>query len=368
MKRIISRGRFGLRCIIAATVCICASSLSAQTYYRIHKDEFAAIAPYLNITDHYFTFAIASPENGVVMSSSNTSFPNASFATASVTVSNDSEVINVESQDGINFGFSFNSANSDSSEFSIGINQSDVVLGVVKDGTTNRFAFGSTLKPFYTDFDVVFDLNNDGNLQLRTGMKDDNDKFLSIELETNRFRLRPNDYNSLSIYRLDYFDWTIDDSDVNNSGNIILSSTAASPVNTLVDTAVHYILNDGEDVSIEDLINSENKIPVRFKKGEVTAITVPTKDIASRSTLDTPTTLWALPVSEEFGNIIPLGKVITKKYADDGISTGVMIATEDTNDETPVYYTLDGRVAATPLMPGIYVRRTGDKSDKVIIR
>ena len=45
-----------------------------------------------------------------------------------------------------------------------------------------------------------------------------------------------------------------------------------------------------------------------------------------------------------------------------------MIATEDTNDETPVYYTLDGRVAATPLMPGIYVRRTGDKSDKVIIR
>lgn len=137
-------------------------------------------------------------------------------------------------------------------------------------------------------------------------------------------------------------------------------------------TYIHYILNDGEDVTIEELINSTNQIQLpKIRKNTEISLSIPTNEIQSRANdNNTNTTLWALPVNhdEDFNELIPMGKVITKKYADDGISTGILSVGEDTASMAPVYYTLDGRKAALPLAPGVYVRRIGDKANKMIIR
>ncbi|MDE6066243.1 MAG: hypothetical protein K2G27_05420, partial [Duncaniella sp.] len=65
---------------------------------------------------------------------------------------------------------------------------------------------------------------------------------------------------------------------------------------------------------------------------------------------------------------VPLGKVISKEYSDGGLTVGIKTVEKDRDTDVPVYYMIDGRVAAHPLLPGVYVKRVGDKVSKIIVR
>ena len=373
-KRLTLKGLYGYRWIISALVCVCAFSLSAQTYYRVHKDEFAHIAKFFDY-QKFFYFVVASPDKGAAISSDVLKSSRAYLNSVEVSVSDDQELLMSKGQ-GENKSFNFAPKEGSTDLYNIADSVSGSLLGVTKSGETYRFEYFSDPDAIPTgssaDFKIIFDNQNDGFVQIMSGMKNANASILTDvnSNEQNIFRVRADEYSDLGIYRLDFFDWTIDDSDLTKSGNIKLISTPHKNVSGSDGIKLHYILNDGDEVSVEDLVNEGNMIDIaRFNDGDNIIVSIPTNETVSRAS-DENTTLWALPVLhvEELNDLVPLGKVITKKYADDGISTGVVIAVEDVAGQEPVYYTLDGRKAVMPLVPGVYVRRIGNKADKVIIR
>ena len=368
MKKIFTTNLCYYRWIISAVLTACAFGLSAQTYYRVHTDEFATIMKNLDFGD-YFIFAIGAPENGIVLKSG-TLTSQKYIDGVDVNVSDDIETIVAKGDDKI--GFNIMPAENESSKTEV----SQIKFNIID--LTGLYLCADSNQKFVYDldpsdsFNLIFDPNDDGCLQIKSCLKNSN---LSIEPVANskgafEFRLQTTGYNRLSLYRLDFYDWTIDDSKVTDSGLITLSSTPNDALRTVANpTYIHYILNDGENVSMTELINSTNQIAIPgFKKGESISLSIPTNDILSRANNDN-NTLWALPVNHDDSHIlIPMGKIITKKYADDGISTGIVSVGVDAYAQESVYYTLDGRKAVMPLVPGVYVRRIGDKADKVIIR
>lgn len=367
-------GLYGRRWIISAVLTVCAFGLSAQTYYRVHKDEFSIQVKSLKDYKDYFIFAIGSPENGVVWSESlNTS---GNIIGVTVTASDDFESINCDNNEKISFNLVPNDNNSGSGEFGVNIYDFSGMSSLgITGGTSPKFAYDPTATNSSTDFNLIFDPNNEGFVQIKSDLKNSN---LSVEPASkpdNSFEFKPlsNNYSGLCLYRLDFFEWQIKDDKVKEEGQITLISTPHDLMAGIANpTYIHYILNDGEDVTIEELINSTNQIQLpKIRKNTEISLSIPTNEIQSRvNDNNTNTTLWALPVNhdEDFNELIPMGKVITKKYADDGISTGILSVGEDTASMAPVYYTLDGRKAALPLAPGVYVRRIGDKANKMIIR
>ncbi len=364
-KRRILKSPRGFRWIISALVCSCAFSLSAQTYYRVHKDEFAYTAKFLKDYGEFMKYIFVSPEKGVMIDpalSSSSTYMNS----IGVSLSEDLETATLEPTDKeANFSLeSVGEVKADASAFSVNIAHSTLYLNVVS-GTTNKFEYA--LDPSVA-FKMIFDSNDDITFYLKSELKNaDVSVVLDVRNESEDiFRLRSGEYSDLNLYQLDLYNWDIDNSD---SDVLILTSTPHDIVGGLADTYIQYVLNDGENVTIDDLIKSENMVAIpKFKKGESVSVSIPTKDIVSRAD-DDNNTLWAIPVVRESAtSIIPLGKVVSKTYGEDDIITGVVITPEDAETQEAVYYTLDGRKAAMPLMPGVYVRHIGDKADKVIIR
>lgn len=367
-KSTLSKVPCGYRWIVSALVCICAFSLSAQTYYRVHKDEFANITKYLNDYAAFFSFAIVSPENGVAMSTT----INATIQGIEVELSDDFGSMTAKDSD-INFQFESIDENVEGSlEYPIRlINPFLSALGATQNNGNYRFT--AVLEPYNssTQFKVVYDSNDNGSAHLGSNINNTN---LSIGYSTTEggnyaFKLLTDESPALGIYRLDYFNWTIDESNLSDNGTLTIKSMLSEKLTSVASYIdIHYVINDGEDVSFEELINSQNRLEeLRIKKGQELSVSIPVEDATSRSNNDN-NTVWILPLLQSDGDLVPLGKVITKKYADDGVSTGIVVAMEDAEAQEPVYYTLDGRQAAMPLAPGVYVRRIGDKADKVVIR
>lgn len=360
------------RWIVSALVCICAFSLSAQTYYRVHKDEFNLIAKYLDYKDLFF-FVIASPEDAVAMSSEKFESSQTSISSIDVSISDDQEVLKSKVK-GEKKGFNIVPSDGGSDLYNLADSASYAVLGVL--GNNYSFMYYSdpdaVSSTSSADFKVIFDSQNDGIVQIKSGLKNADVSILAgvNNKDENIFSVRAEEYSNLSLYRLDFFDWTIDDSRTAEENSIILTSTPNVHIKPYrPDIYLHYILNDGDEVTLEDLIKANNMVSIpKFDDEGRISISIPTNEIVSRAS-DENTTLWALPVyHDDNGDLVPAGKVITKKYADDGVSTGIVIAVEDAEAQEPVYYTLDGRQAAMPLASGVYVRRIGDKADKVVIR
>lgn len=373
------------RCAAVAAILSMPFGLSARSYYRVHKGEFDKIAAYLGEHKNFFTFLIASPENEVAMSSAAFDSPKANMSSVAVNFSDDFEIASLEETDGeVDYTLELKSVNSDLSQYTVNIfdKLSGSTLAAVLE-SNYRFVFDNVSSSAYSkDFRIIYDAPDAGNIQLRSALRDSDNKYQSVEYaETGSgvkvFKLLPNDYSAMGIYRLDLFEWTVDDSEYENNGEIVLTSVPNDNLTGQDGISVHYILNEGEDVSLEELIAAPDKVDVpRFREGETISVSIPVSPSGvSRAVADGNTTLWALPVrymtADETGSedvTVPLGKVISKEYSDGGLTVGIKTVEKDRDTDVPVYYTIDGRVAAHPLLPGVYVKRVGDKVSKIIVR
>ena len=373
------------RCATVAAILSMPFGLSARSYYRVHKGEFDKIAAYLGEHKNFFTFLIASPENEVAMSSAAFDSPKANMSSVAVSFSDDFEIASLEETDGeVDYTLELKSVNSDQSQYTVNIfdKSSGSTLAAVLE-SNYRFVFDNVSSSAYSkDFRIIYDAPDAGNIQLRSALRDSDNKYQSVEYaETGSgvkvFKLLPNDYSAMGIYRLDLFEWTVDDSEYENNGEIVLTSVPNVNLTGQDGISVHYILNEGEDVSLEELIAAPDKFEVpRFREGEKISVSIPVGPSGvSRAVADGNTTLWALPVrymtADETGSedvTVPLGKVISKEYSDGGLTVGIKTIEKDRDTDVPVYYTIDGRVAAHPLLPGVYVKRVGDKVSKIIVR
>ncbi|MDE6037901.1 MAG: hypothetical protein K2G05_06530, partial [Duncaniella sp.] len=372
-------------CAAVAAILSMPFGLSARSYYRVHKGEFDKIAAYLGEHKNFFTFLIASPENEVAMSSAAFDSPKANMSSIAVSFSDDFEIASLEETDGeVDYTFVLKSVNSDQSQYTVNIfdkSTGSTLAGVLE--SNYRFVFDNVSSSAYSkDFRIIYDAPDAGNIQLRSALRDSDNKYQSVEYaETGSgvkvFKLLPNDYSAMGIYRLDLFEWTVDDSEYENNGEIVLTSVPNDNLTGQDGISVHYILNEGEDVSLEELIDAPDKVEVpRFREGEKISVSIPVSPSGvSRTVADGNTTLWALPVrymtADETGSedvTVPLGKVISKEYSDGGLTVGIKAVEKDRDTDVPVYYTIDGRVAAHPLLPGVYVKRVGDKVSKIIVR
>lgn len=212
-------GLYGRRWIISAVLTVCAFGLSAQTYYRVHKDEFSIQVKSLKDYKDYFIFAIGSPENGVVWSESlNTS---GNIIGVTVTASDDFESINCDNNEKISFNLVPNDNNSGSGEFGVNIYDFSGMSSLgITGGTSPKFAYDPTATNSSTDFNLIFDPNNEGFVQIKSDLKNSN---LSVEPASkpdNSFEFKPlsNNYSGLCLYRLDFFEWQIKDDKVKDEG------------------------------------------------------------------------------------------------------------------------------------------------------
>lgn len=64
----------------------------------------------------------------------------------------------------------------------------------------------------------------------------------------------------------------------------------------------------------------------------------------------------------------PVGRIVKIEVADGGDTTGIEEIEAPSNNHTPQFFTVQGRPAKQPLAPGIYIKREGDKSTKILIK
>lgn len=147
-------------------------------------------------------------------------------------------------------------------------------------------------------------------------------------------------------------------------GEVRLSTNIRLPENTSkYDLALKYIINNGEDVTEDDLMASDNAITI--ESPDVQEIRIPHTS--------SETNVWVLPVVT--GTVAarasdpaasPLGRI--SKFIIPDEESGIIAISSDEAGASVVYYNLQGQIIPEPVCPGIYVKRHGNHAEKVVIR
>lgn len=212
------------------------------------------------------------------------------------------------------------------------------------------------------NFKFIFDESDSHKLQIQSTNRL-NGTFYSLSYvgpsEKEGFMYRDDDSKNLSIYRLKniFFDLPDDQEDIDQ--NIALTLTPIKEYRST--TTIKYILNNGDEVSMSDLMASEYSIKdIRIKTaGE--PITLNLENYNPKAT-----TLWVLPLNSL---AMPVEPIFSATYADNGISTLITAPRiADTDSAEPIYYTLHGIRVAQPSEPGIYICRKGANTTKILVK
>lgn len=216
------------------------------------------------------------------------------------------------------------------------------------------------------NFTFIFDETDDSRLQIQSEYYKSGD-YYSINYtgagDTEGFKLTADDSKGLSLYRLDYFNTTLGETPIDEgTGDIIVTLNPHKDLKGTV-SYINYILNDGGEVSVDELLASGHYKEISWKgytSGPL-EISLPNYDPDA-------TTIWAIPTIKYLDPVpnTPYGPAFQATYSD--ISTGISSPKTDTANTTPIYYTLQGIQISRPETPGIYLCRRGTEVSKIIIR
>lgn len=369
---------------VISIMLISVNPLSAQSiYYRVHYPEFLAIVE--TLSSIYSNFIIAVPEHGEAMPQLKSD--NTVIIPQAINISDDKEYINATNEDEATFGFALESIVVDINNRAMSkpfyIKYPAFWLGTSTVDNKSQFVKKYTY-PVKSNqgFRIVYDQTpeNDGMLRLKSSLKSGKDT-LSIVYSKgtgskDRFRLMvDNESKALSLYRKDFFNIRPADKDNPiDKDNIIGLMVDELPVEIKSqELNYNYIFNDGDTVTHEDLLNSANVISNNPKKPESAySVSIP-YDGTSKA-------LWVMPVmtgtmmvtengTEKYiQKDTPVGRIVKIEVADGGDTTGIEEIEAPGNNHTPQFFTVQGRPAKQPLSPGIYIKREGDKSTKILIK
>ncbi len=220
----------------------------------------------------------------------------------------------------------------------------------------------------YLNFTLLTDeSSNDCKFQLQTQYKKGGEYHSIVYTGAGNdegFKLMVDNSKRLSFYRLDPYKAELSESPMDEDNNIVLTLSPHQRVARMNNNSINYILNNGEEVSISDLLSSQHSIalPSIITKPEPFEITLPNYN-------NDATTLWAIPTTKSDRNSphLPFGPIYRATYSD--ISTGLTApAVADAEEATPVYYTLQGIRVSEPSAAGVYLCRRGAKVTKIIVR
>lgn len=220
----------------------------------------------------------------------------------------------------------------------------------------------------YLNFTLLLDeSSNDCKFQIQTQYKKGVEYYSIVYTgagDDEGFKLMADNSKRLSFYRLDPYMLNFSESPLDEDNNIVLTLNPHQRIAKMSYNSINYILNNGEDISISELLSSQHSIaiPSTTTKPEPIEITLPNYNS------DT-TTLWAIPTTKSDRNSppVPFGPIFRTTYSD--ISTGLTApVVTDTEVATPVYYTLQGIRVSEPSAPGVYLCRRGAEVTKIIVR
>ena len=126
------------------------------------------------------------------------------------------------------------------------------------------------------------------------------------------------------------------------------------------------VMNDGEDVSVKDLMESETRYSL-YDNGWKTSLRI--EPVVVRAYGAAPTTAWMQPCytleykGEKYS--VPVGRITTVELNDD-ISTAIPeVGFTDAVEEPVIYYNLQGQRIASPRAGSVYLRVTPTSATKI---
>ena len=226
--------------------------------------------------------------------------------------------------------------------------------------SSNKFNFVSSNPQAFT---FIFDDTDDSRLQIKSKYYADGTYYnigYNDAKDNEGFQLTADDSKSLSIYTIDYFNISAAEIDESDGSNIILKTNPYKNVRGS-SSYINYILNDGSEVSISELLSSKHTQKINWK-ANYNEIALPIYDPEA-------TTLWAIPALELYTSNpdTPYGPIFRATYSD--ISTSLTAPSiADSDEVTPIYYTLQGIRVSEPSAAGVYLCRRGSEITKIIVR
>lgn len=369
---------------VILTPIIPVNTLCAQsTYYRVHYPEFLAIVETLSSIPSNFIIAV--PEYGEAMPQLKSD--NKLIIPQTISISDDKEYINVTAEEEETFGLGLESIPVDINNRVISkpfyINYPSFWLGTSMIENTPNFV-RKYAHPVESSqgFRVVYDETpgNDGMFRLKSSLKSGKDTISIVySMGTGskyRFRLEvDNESKNLSLYRKDYFNIRLADKNNPIGKNNIIGLMVDDLPDEIKSQQLNYnyIFNNGDAVTHEDLLNSTNTIANNRNNSDSNYdVSIPYDG--------TSKTLWIMPVMDgtmvvtENGNekrmtkSAPVGRIVKIEVADSGDTSGIEAIEAQDSNHIPQFFTIQGHPAKQPLAPGIYIKREGDKSTKILVK
>ena len=249
------------------------------------------------------------------------------------------------------------SSKTDGYEFYILNNHDDKYLGTASD------KFSLTDKNANAILTFIFDKEDETKFQIQTKYYKNNTYHSIIYTgpdDNQGFKLADDDSKIFSLYHLDYLGMTLAETPIDDSGENITVTLNPHALLGRPALFINYIINNGEEVTLDDLLASEHRIEVSWAGYSSGPLDLKLPNYDSEAT-----TLWAVPTIP-FAPQAPYGPLFTDMYAD--LSTGITAPAVCDKDETPVYYTIQGIRVSQPSAPGIYLCRRGADVSKILLR
>lgn len=373
-----------------ATLIICATSLNIsaiaqdndrEVFYRVSNEQYAILSQNLPNIDPSFVI-VAKSLNRALQNSTLQAPKTAKFlptypSTSSeenecVNLSDDLQELYLDPTNAEEMGLKLRFYNSSASKFAIFSSNGDNIYAnapasgsiatIQKEETSNSKSFYQCIPAGddgYTFNVMAYPINytpKSDPYYLTYRDAGTGSKFRIEQTET--------EHKDISIYFQDYFNLSLNETGNTAEIELMMDISTKIRVNPIY---IHYILNNGDNVSIQDLIDSSNRELVAGP--EMTA-----KSKTNISIDGNNNTIWALPVmdnpiSRSNESLIPVGRIFKGVFAEDsGVSTGIVSAVAEAENAEAEYYTIQGQRASQPLAPGLYIKRLGSKATKTFVK
>lgn len=214
-----------------------------------------------------------------------------------------------------------------------------------------------------TVFTLNFDESDENCFLLQPNYKQSStDYSINYDESTKEFSLASENMKGIRLYMFDNMGFSTAEASLSDDLSTI--SINLNPYTEIRGTQVFikYILNNGEDVPLSDLIASEHYLKVTWPKDKQEPVTISLPNYNQEAT-----TLWAIPALDLGTNPeAPIGPIFQSTYAD--VSTGITATKIAADDTAPVYYTIQGVQVSHPTTPGIYLCRRGSDVSKILVK
>ena len=351
--------------IVAASLFSSVTASAQEVFYRVHSEEYKLIKPHL--IDYPNGFLIVSTAKGVAMPHIQTqSASKAVLEGVSVNLSDDLETITVDDVENSKLMYDLILPHG-SSYINLQYRHEKGNYQLYNEGKNEFYSAPETNGAVDKSFIIRYNAANDGLLEIKTPEK--NSKVYHITYgygttstsPTERFRFRDDiTDNTLSIYHRDCFNIHFTDPDKRVEDGRVGISLDLTGNGIAVTTLLKYVINDGEDVGISQLLESPDQEEIRAAGSglSVTSFSLPVGGGGN--------TIWAMPVMVDSDGAYPVGRIFKGDFAE--IPTGIDTVGLDAESQDPVYFDLHGRIVTPPLQRGVYIRKSGSNVVKVLVQ